>query len=58
MYFVPYRGARRQICKMQFLHYFMISRRFVNTVAKDKANAAVASPLSPISLQRKAKVNT
>ena len=28
-YFVPYRGARRQICKTQFLHYFKISRRVV-----------------------------
>ena len=56
---IPYRGARRQICKTQFLHYFKISHRVVETVAKDKANAAVASPLSPMkSPQRKAKVNT
>ena len=43
-YFVPYRGARRQSCKTQFLHYFKISGRVVETVAKDKANAAVATP--------------
>ena len=45
-YFVPYPGARRQICKAQFLHYFRISRRVVETVAKDKANAVVGVPAS------------
>ena len=40
-YFVPIRGARRQICKTQFLHYFKISRRIVETVAKEKANVAL-----------------
>ena len=38
-YFVPYCGACRQICKTHFLHCFKISRRVVETVAKDKANA-------------------
>ena len=43
-YLVPYRGSRRQICKTQFLHYFKISRNVVQSVAKAKAAAAVASP--------------
>ena len=51
-YFVPYRGARRQICKTQFLHYFKISRTIVQSVAKAKAAAAVVSPLSPKSPQK------
>ena len=34
-YFVPYPGARQQICKTQFLHYFKISCRVVESVAKD-----------------------
>ena len=43
-YFVRYCGARRKICKTQFLHYFKISRRIVETVAKEKAHAAVRQP--------------
>ena len=58
-YFVPYRGSRRQICKTQFLHYFTISRIVVELVAKARAAAAVATPLSPMrSPQKKAVVNT
>ena len=58
-YFVPFRGARRQICKTQFLHYFKISRRVVETVAKEKANAAIATTLSPMkSPQKQAAGNT
>ena len=58
-YFVPYRGARRQIYKTQFLHYFKISCRDVETMAKEKANAATASPLAPMkSPQTKAAGNT
>ena len=42
-----------------FVRYFRISRRVVETVAKGKGNAAVASPLSPMkSPQRQAKLNT
>ena len=33
-YFIPYRGARRQICKTQFLQYFKISRSFAAPVAE------------------------
>ena len=33
-YFVPYRWARRQICKTQLLHYFRMSRFVVESVAK------------------------
>ena len=47
-YFVPYRGAPRQICKTQFLHYFKISCTVVQSVAKVKAGAAAATPLSPL----------
>ena len=58
-YFVPYRGSRRQICKSQFLHYFKISRIVVESVAKAKAAAAVATPLSPMrSPQKQAVGNT
>ena len=58
-YFVPYRGSRRQICKSQFLHYFKISRIVVESVAKAKAAAAIATPLSPMrSPEKKAVVNT
>ena len=32
-YFVPYCGSRREICKTQFLHYFRISRKVVQSVA-------------------------
>ena len=32
-YFVPYPGSRREICKTQFLHYFRISRKVVQSVA-------------------------
>ena len=46
-YFVP-SGARRQICKTQFLHYFKISRIVLQSVAKVKAAAAIATPLSPM----------
>ena len=56
-YFVPYRGSRRQICKSQFLHYFKISRIVVESVAKAKAAAAIATPLSPMrSPEKKAVV--
>ena len=59
LYFVPYRGSRRQICKSQFLHYFKISRIVVESVAKAKAAAAIATPLSPMrSPEKKAVVNT
>ena len=47
-YFVPYRGSRREICKTQFLHYFKISRKIVQSVTKVKAAAAVVSPLRPM----------
>ena len=58
-YFVPYRGTRQQICKTQFLHFFKISRIVVELVAKNKAAAAIASPLSPMkSPPKKAVVNT
>ena len=52
-YFVPYCGSRRQICKTQLLHYFRISRKVVQYVAKAKAAAAVAIPLSPMKSPRK-----
>jgi hypothetical protein len=52
-YFVPYCGSRRQICKTQFLHYFKISRIVVELVAKNKAAAAVANPLSPMKSPQK-----
>ena len=52
-------GPRRQICKTQFLHYFKISRFVVESVAKAKAAAAVATPLSPMkSPQKQVAVNT
>ena len=38
-YFVPYRGMCRDICKIQFLHYFKISKFVVESVAKTKAAA-------------------
>ena len=56
-YFVPYHGSRRQICKTQFLHYFKISRNVVQSVAKAKAAAAVASPLSPMKSPQKQGVD-
>ena len=47
-YFIPYRGACREICKTQFLHYFNVSRRVAESVANAKAQVAVASTLSPM----------
>ena len=38
-YFLPYRGMRREICKIHFLHYFKISKFVVESVAKIKAAA-------------------
>ena len=52
-YFVPYCGSRCEICKTQFLHYFRISRKVVQSVAKAKAAAAVATPLSPMKSPQK-----
>ena len=52
-YFGPYRGSRREICKTQFLHYFRISRKVVQSVAKAKAAVAVANPLSPMKSPQK-----
>ena len=52
-YFVPYRGSRREICKTHFLHYFKISQKVVQSVAKVKAAAAVVSPLSPMQSPKK-----
>ena len=58
-YFIPYYRARRQICKAQLLHYFNISRRVAESLAKDKADVAVATPLSPMKRpQKKATDNT
>ena len=56
-YFVPYHGSRRQFCKTQFSHYFKISRNVVQSVAKAKATAAVASPLSPMKSPQKKGVD-
>ena len=52
-YFVPYHGSRCEICKTQFLHYFRISRKVVQSVAKAKEAAAVANPLSPMKSSQK-----
>ena len=58
-YFIPYRGACREICKIQFVHYFKISRIAVESVAKVKAAAATAAPLNLMKGSRKqATVNT
>ena len=46
-YFVPYCGSRRQICKTQLLHYFRISRKVVQYVAKAKAAAEGETCRSP-----------
>ena len=51
--FAPYRGSRCEICKTQFLHYFRISRKVVQSVAKAKATAAGANPLSPMKSPQK-----
>ena len=37
-----------QIGKTQFLHFFKISSRVVEVVARDKGNVAVATPTSPM----------